>query len=62
MGDTRPCPFCAEPIKTAAVIKEQAFEVRKVVFEKDGLWWLASGEFGDGEDAALEEFLRARQA
>ena len=39
--------------------KEQSFEVRKVVYEKDGLWWMASGEFGDGEDAVLEELLRA---
>ena len=42
-----------------ALRKEETFEVRKVVYERDGLWWMASGELGDGEDAALEELLRA---
>ena len=40
--------------------REETFEVRKIVHEKDGQWWIASGEFGDGEDAFLAEMLREK--
>ncbi len=40
-----------------ALSKKEQIEVRKLLVERDGLWWLANGEVGDGEDAALMELL-----
>ncbi len=38
--------------------KQESFEVSKLVYERDGLWWLANGEFDDGEDLAIAEAIR----
>lgn len=40
-----------------ALTKEQVFVVEKLVYEKDGLWWMANGELGDAEDRALADAL-----
>ncbi|HYE98264.1 MAG TPA: hypothetical protein VEJ18_05100 [Planctomycetota bacterium] len=40
-----------------ALTKEQVFAVEKLLYEKDGLWWMANGELGDAEDRALADAL-----
>jgi hypothetical protein len=41
-----------------ALRKQHPLEVRKLLVERDGRWWMANGELGDDEDRALAEILR----
>ena len=40
--------------------KEDSFEVRKLLIERDGAWWMVNGELDDAEDRALLPLLQKR--
>lgn len=40
-----------------ALRKEESFELQKIVYRQGDTWWVAGGEFGDDEDALLEQRL-----
>jgi hypothetical protein len=51
------CGLLPALILIAVTTRQETFHFRKLVVEKDGLWWLLNGEFSDDGDEAIERLL-----
>ncbi len=55
------CGVVPALIMIALMTRNETFYVRKLVVEKDGLWWIVNGEFSADGDEAIERLLATKR-